>query len=153
MWNQAYHLQHVRACLVSLHWLSLLMSATACRGLMCMWLVLQELGTASAAPLPCCLALTTSTPGKRIRWWVFLSVLCLNTHCVCHVCQNYCGYELCPSSSIVKPRERNISERAKVPSRVSPVTWGWRKFRAIFFEMLCRLVFRILDDGQSPRTQ
>jgi hypothetical protein len=43
--------------------------------------------------------------------------------------QNYWVFGLCPSSSILKTREHNISETLR------------------------SLVFRIPDDGQSPKTQ
>jgi hypothetical protein len=43
--------------------------------------------------------------------------------------QNYWVFGLCPKSSILKTRKHSISET------------------------LCSLVFRIPDDGQSPKTQ
>jgi hypothetical protein len=41
---------------------------------------------------------------------------------------------LCPSSGILKTREHNVLETGSV------------------LETLCSLVFRVLDDGQSPKT-
>jgi hypothetical protein len=90
----------------------------ACRGLMCMWRVLQELGTASAAPLPCSLASATSTLGKKIRWWVFLSDLCPNTHCV---------YNNNNNNSVALVHEWTIAiERLALASEVSAHSHGLR---------------------------
>jgi hypothetical protein len=49
--------------------------------------------------------------------------------------QNYWVSGLCSSSGILNTRKHNVSEIGSV------------------FETLCFLIFRILDDGQSPETQ
>jgi hypothetical protein len=49
--------------------------------------------------------------------------------------QNYYVFGLCPSSGILENRKHNVSETDQVS------------------ETLCFLVFRITDDGQSPRPQ